>query len=176
MPSLEFRSVGWISWDRHAAMIFPYRFMHVDTGRQHLTNLFLESKSHWCITAVDDIFNCYIHPYIGGNLVDSPGTGFIFKGTYSKCIIMHINQILWTWLSDKIKACTMWYLQPHSTSGFQLTCPKYKVHCICKLACVCSTRNCHCVALETTNHLSCGYHRHLLVDKVLTHDYHVMIN
>ena len=27
--------------------------------------------------------------------------------------------------------------------------------------------------LETANHVSCGHHRHLTVDKILTHDYHV---
>ena len=30
--------------------------------------------------------------------------------------------------------------------------------------------------IETTNHLSCGHHRQFMVDKFLTHDYHVMIN
>ena len=30
--------------------------------------------------------------------------------------------------------------------------------------------------LGTTNHASCGHHRHLMVDKFLTHDYHEMIN
>ena len=52
------------------------------------------------------------------------------------------------------------------------------VACICVLYCIC-----HCIAmygkvryLETANHLSCGHHRHLMVDKFLTHDYHVVIN
>ena len=33
-----------------------------------------------------------------------------------------------------------------------------------------------CSNLETANHVSCGLARHLMVDKFLTHDYHVMIN
>ena len=52
--------------------------------------------------------------------------------------------------------------------------------CVCKCALL---LYCHCIAmygicsnLETANHVSCGHHRHLMVDKLLTHDYHVIIN
>ena len=54
-------------------------------------------------------------------------------------------------------------------------CLHVGLHCVYALPCMVKYLR-MCSNLETANHVSCGLARHLMVDKFLTHDYHVLIN